>query len=63
MLLFDSSRLPAQLPSPLIFERTQELRQSEDPAKAELKERVISVMLLFCVLAAGLYGEMLRYGY
>jgi len=63
MLLSDASSFPAQFLKPLTFERSKRRRQTSDAAKAEAKERVISVVLLFCVLAAGIYGEILNYAF
>jgi hypothetical protein len=63
MLLFDSRRYTAQFPKASIFERLKDYPQTRDAVKAESKERVISVVLLFCILAAGIYGEFLRYGF
>jgi hypothetical protein len=63
MLPFEISHFPAQFLKPLTVERTKRRRQTSDAAKAEAKERVISVLLLICVLVAGVYGEILGYAF
>ena len=63
MLLFDSSRFPAQFLKPSIFERAKDLPQTTDAAESESKERLVSIALLFCILAAGFYDEILRYAF
>jgi hypothetical protein len=63
MLPLDSRRFPAQFLKPSIFQRPNDLHQTRDAVKSESKERFVSLVLLFCILAAGLYGEILRYAF
>ena len=61
MLLFVSIRLPAQFLKPGILARAKDLHQTRDADKSESNDRFVSLVLLFCMLAVGLYDEILRY--
>jgi hypothetical protein len=63
MILFDPRHFPAQFLKPLIFARSKDLNRTRDEDKSESKEKFVSTVLLFCILAAGLYGEILRYSF
>jgi len=63
MLFFDTSGFPVQFLRPPVFERMEDFLKTRDTAKAESRERFVSVVLLLCVLAAGVYGEILRYAF
>lgn len=63
MLLFDSRRFPAQFLKPSLFERLKDFAQTREAVKSESRERFVSIVLLFCVLAAGIYGEILGYAF
>jgi hypothetical protein len=63
MFLFDLRRFPAQVVKPASLSRSNDLSQTRDATDSGSKERLVSTVLLLCMLAAGLYGEILRYAF
>jgi hypothetical protein len=63
MLLFVSIRLPAQFLKPAILARAKDFHQTRNADKSESRDRFVSLVLFFCMLAAGLYDEILRYAF
>ena len=63
MLLFHASRFPAPFLRPSTFDLVKVRRRAGDATNTESRERLIAVVLLLSVLAAGVYGEILRYAF
>jgi hypothetical protein len=63
MLPFDSKPFPAQSLGSSSFENSKGSHRTSDTAESESKERFVSIGLLFCILGAGLYGEILGYAF